>query len=98
MKQVITSILLLCVFFVCLASEIAHAESCDVEKVIGAQVSQGTYRINVKRESSNLYKVTGQEIYIKTKYCYEYAYSQDAILEVTSPSSSYSIGELHFLQ
>lgn len=82
---------------ICLIPCFAYAKSCDVEKVIGAQVSQGTYRINVKKESSNMYKITGQEIYIKTRMCLELAIGDDAILEIKSSSGSYIYGELHFL-
>lgn len=88
---------LLSISFTLMASSFACAESCDVEKVIGAKVSQGNYRVNVKRESSNMYKVTGQEIYIKTRMCLELAIGDDAILEIKSASGSYVHGELHFL-
>lgn len=75
----------------------AHAgESCDVEKVIGAKVEEGIYKINVKREESNLYKVTGADIYIKTRMCLELAYGDEALLEIESPYG-YTIGEIHFL-
>jgi len=40
------------------------------------------YKVNVTRKSSNIYKVTGKEIYIFTKYCYEYVYYSDAILDM----------------
>lgn len=40
-----------------------------------------TYEISVTRKGANLYKVDGKEIFIRTKYCYEYAYSETAILE-----------------
>ena len=39
------------------------------------------YKVNVTRVESNLYKDTNSGIYIKTRYCYEYAYSQDATLK-----------------
>ncbi len=55
------------------------------------------YRVNVKRESSNLYSVKGQNIYIKTKYCHEYAYDDDAILQIDSKSGS-TIGQLIFVK
>lgn len=41
------------------------------------------YKVNVKRESSDLYKVLYPNILIQTKYCYEYAYGDDAILKYT---------------
>ncbi len=38
------------------------------------------YSVNVTRKESNLYKVTGSDIYIQTRHCYEYEYYTDAIL------------------
>lgn len=37
------------------------------------------YKIEIRREQSNLYKAR-DGFYIKTKYCYEYAYGEEAIL------------------
>lgn len=95
MKKQSIAIILFVIFFAYLSPISAHAESCPVEKVIGAKVSPGIYKINVKKESSNLYKVTGQDIYIKTNMCLELAIGDDAILEITS-YSGYRIGEIHF--
>lgn len=38
------------------------------------------YKVNVKRTDSNLYIDRSNKILIKTKYCYEYTYGEDAIL------------------
>jgi hypothetical protein len=38
------------------------------------------YKVNVKRTDSNLYIDRSNKILIKTKYCYEYTYGDDAIL------------------
>lgn len=38
------------------------------------------YKVNVKRTDSNLYIDRANKILIKTKYCYEYAFDDDAIL------------------
>lgn len=96
MKKRTITVVLFALCFTCLLPIFSYAGSYDVEKVIGATVTPGTYRVNVTRESNDMYKVTGQDIYIKTKYCYEYVYYQDAILEITS-SGGYSIGQIHFL-
>jgi hypothetical protein len=45
------------------------------------------YEVNVTRKASNLYKVTGKDVFIVTRYCYEYVYSEDAILRVSGFSS-----------
>lgn len=41
------------------------------------------YKVTVTREESNLYKVdySSPKIYIKTRYCYEYAYSEEAVVD-----------------
>jgi hypothetical protein len=95
-KAKLAVIVILSIFYMCLIPKFAYAGgSCDVEKVIGARVSPGVYKITVKRESQNLYKVRNQDIYIKTRYCYEYAYSEDVILEIEY-YSGYSIGTIYF--
>jgi hypothetical protein len=52
----------------------------------------GDYRVSVTRKGSNLYKVTGEDVYILTRLCYEYVYYADAILSLNG-----STGELRFL-
>ncbi len=54
---------------------------------IGAE----NYKISVTRKDSNLYKIDGKEMYIKTRYCYEYAYSENAFLKMSG-----SYGEIIF--
>jgi hypothetical protein len=39
------------------------------------------YEVNLTRKGSNVYKVDGKDIIIKTRYCYVYAYSEEAILK-----------------
>ena len=72
-------------------------ESCDIEKIIGAKVEPGMYKVNVRREDSNFYQITGQDIYIKTRMCLELAIGDDAILEIQSVHGSYIVGQIHFL-
>jgi hypothetical protein len=38
------------------------------------------YKVSVTRKDSNLYAIDGTSYWLKTKYCYEYAYSQDAVI------------------
>ncbi|WP_445490252.1 hypothetical protein [Rhodopseudomonas sp. RCAM05734] len=54
------------------------------------------YKVQVTRKAQDLYLVDGQNIYVKTRYCYEYSYSADAILQIDSPSG-YNIGEIIFV-
>ena len=66
MKKRIIYLILAALLVTCLFSLSAYAgSSYDVEKVIGAKVTLGTYRVNVTRESQDMYKVTNQDIYIK---------------------------------
>lgn len=48
-------------------------------------VAQERYQVSVTRKDQNLYKVDNQPFWVKTRYCYEYVYYEDAVL------SSYSI-------
>lgn len=58
-------------------------------------VKTGTYVVNITRKGENLYKVDDKNIYIETKYCYEYATHQEVVLKVTS-SFGYSLGKIIF--
>lgn len=54
------------------------------------------YKVEVTRKSQDLYEVVGQNIYIKTRYCYEYVYFEEVILELEN-MRGYNIGELIFI-
>ena len=43
----------------------------------------GTYELNVTRKGQNIYRVDGKGVFIQTRYCYVYAYSEEAILRST---------------
>lgn len=47
--------------------------------VLTGAVSAKMYKVNVRRIDKDLYK-TSDGVYIQTKYCYEYAYGDDAVL------------------
>lgn len=53
------------------------------------------YEVNVTRKSQDLYKITTPNIYIKTRYCYEYIYYGNAILIIEN-LSGYSLGKIIF--
>lgn len=53
------------------------------------------YKVRLTRKGSNLYKVEQTDLYVETKYCYEYATYEEAILKVTS-SYGYTKGTLIF--
>lgn len=65
------------------------------EVIIPISLDDGTYSESVSRKGGNLYKVDGVNLFIKTSMCYEYAYSQDAIIEITN-YGGYTLGELTF--
>ncbi len=58
---------------------------------LGAAFGDG-YRATVSREAQDLYRVqyTAPTIYIKTNYCYVYAYYEDALIDTGDM-------EIHFL-
>ncbi len=41
------------------------------------------YEVNLTRKGSNVYKIDGKDIIIQTRYCYVYAYSEEAILKAS---------------
>ena len=49
------------------------------------------YEVNLTRKGSNVYKIDGKDIIIQTRYCYVYAYSEEALFK----SSGYG-GEVIF--
>ena len=63
--------------------------------LIPLDIDKGNYVVKITRKGSNLYKVDDKNIYIQTKYCYEYSYSQEVILKVES-SYGYTKGKVIF--
>ena len=62
--------------------------------VISAQASD-LYEIEVTRKSQDLYEILYEGMYVKTRFCYEYVYFEDAILKIDS-QYGYTIGEIIF--
>lgn len=48
--------------------------------LVAATVYAEFYEVNVTRVEQNLYRDTTSRAFIVTRYCYEYAYNQDAVL------------------
>jgi hypothetical protein len=68
----------------------------DVEIIlVPTKLNVDTYKVRLTRKVSNLYKVEQSDLYIETKYCYEYATYEEVILKVTS-SYGYTKGTLIF--
>jgi len=53
------------------------------------------YSVNVSRIEQNFYEDSSSGVIIQTRYCYEYAYWEDAILQIDS-LYGYTIGKLIF--
>lgn len=51
--------------------------------VVAGTTVAGDYDLSVTRKGSNLYKVDGKDIYIHTRYCYEYVYYEDSLLRMS---------------
>ena len=64
--------------------------------LIPTKVDVGKYEVELTRVDANFYRICGTSLYIETKYCYEYATSDDAILNITS-NYGYTRGEVIFL-
>ena len=56
---------------------------------------EGTYSVALTRKADDLFKIEGKNIYIKTRYYYEYPYSESAILKVES-KYGYTKGKIIF--
>ncbi|RPJ10608.1 MAG: hypothetical protein EHM36_03115 [Deltaproteobacteria bacterium] len=46
-----------------------------------ASSTAGYYKVYVRRLDQDLYKDQNSGLYIKTRYCYEYAYGAEALLK-----------------
>ena len=54
--------------------------------MIGLQATPAlaeNYEVNLTRKGSNVYKIDGKDIIIQTRYCYVYAYSEEAIFKTS---------------
>ena len=63
--------------------------------LIPIDIDKGKYVVNVTRKGSDLYKVDDKNIYIKTRYCYEYSYGQEVVLKVEG-AYGYTKGKIIF--
>ena len=64
--------------------------------LIPTKIDTGKYSVELTRIDSNFYQICGTSLVIETKYCYEYATRDDAVLNITS-SYGYTRGEVIFL-
>jgi len=62
---------------------------------VPTKIDLGKYSVEVTRIESNLYQICGTDLYVETRYCYEYAYREEVVMNVSS-NYGYSRGELVF--
>ena len=68
----------------------------EVEQLfLKTSLDAGDYSVTITREDDDFYRVNGHNVYVRTRYCYEYATSDDAILKVES-IHGYTLGRLIF--
>jgi hypothetical protein len=69
---------------------------CRVQAVYGTSGYRvGNYRVDISREEENWYKISDQNIYIRTEDCLIYATEQEGLLSVSTVGKGGS-GSLHF--
>ena len=49
---------------------------------------QDDYRVTVTREDSDLYRVLGEDMFVRTRSCYEYVYFEDSLLQMSGRTGS----------
>ena len=77
--------------------EAPYNDLTEVEYILWpTKLDEGNYQVSITRKDADLYKIEGTDFYIKTKYCYEYCYSEEVILVVYT-GSRYSYGKVIFL-
>ena len=59
-------------------------------------LAEDIYKVEVTRIAKDLYKIDGTDYIIKTRFCYEYSYFDDAILIIEN-TYGYNIGRLIFI-
>jgi hypothetical protein len=46
-----------------------------------------TYKVTVTRVNQDFYRIDGTDKYIRTQFCYEYAYGQEVVIDYKSATS-----------
>ena len=64
--------------------------------LVPTKLKEGKYSVELTKVDSNFYKIYGTDLYIETRYCYEYAIRDEAVLVVES-NYGYTRGEVIFL-
>ncbi len=73
-----------------------NGELEEVEYIlVPKRIEAGKYKVTLTRKGSNIYRVDNTKLWIETRYCYEYATWEEAMLIVES-SYGYSRGKVIF--
>ena len=64
--------------------------------LVPTKLDEGKYSVELTKVDSNFYKIYGTDLYIETRYCYEYATRDDAVLIIKS-NYGYTKGEVIFI-
>jgi len=56
-------------------------DGSDVKALQKMSLDQGLYEVSVTKKDQDMYEVDYENLIIETRYCYEYSYSQDAIIK-----------------
>ena len=68
----------------------------SVEKIFtSARQQTGKFSVRVTRVGSDLYRVDGTALYIKTRYCHQHSHGEEAILTING-SYGFTIGSIEF--
>lgn len=63
--------------------------------LLPTRMDEGTYKVEITRKGSNIYKIEGTKFYIETRYCFEYITYKSVMLKVIS-NYGFSKGTLYF--
>ena len=62
---------------------------------VPSKLETGKYTVEVTRVEGNFYQICDTDLYIETRYCYEYATREEVVLNITS-NYGYTKGEIIF--
>lgn len=62
---------------------------------VPSKLETGKYTVEVTRVEGNFYQICDTDLYVETRYCYEYATREEVVLNITS-NYGYTKGEIIF--
>jgi len=64
--------------------------------LVPTTLEEDTYSVQITRKADDLYLIEGTNYYVETRFCFEFAFSNDAILKIES-NYGFTKGTLIFL-